>query len=65
MLCLRKIRVLHVLAFFETASTWWFQDILLLIFMPRCFAVLCRALFSRMGRPLSMYSFLFYIDLGL
>ena len=33
-LCLRKIRVLHVLAFFETASTWWFQDSLLLIFMP-------------------------------
>ena len=39
MLHLRKIMVL--LAFFVTASTWWFKDSLLLIFMPRCFAVLC------------------------
>ena len=38
-LCLRKIRV--VLAFFVTASIWWFQDRLLFIFMPRCFAMLC------------------------
>ena len=37
---LRKARVLF--AFFVIASTWWFQDSLLLMFTPKCFAVLCR-----------------------
>ena len=54
-LCLRKIRVL--LAFFVTASIWWFQDSLLLIFLPSCFAVLCSR--SPGWVAMSMSNFLF------
>ena len=61
MLRLRKIRVL--LAFFVTASTWWFQDSLLFIVMLRCFAVLC----SRSPGLVALCQCLVfsYFDLGL
>ena len=39
---LRKARPPRVLfPFFVIASTWWFQESLLLMLTPRCFAVLC------------------------
>ena len=60
-LCLRKIRVL--LAFFVTASIWWFQGRLLFIFMPRCFAMLCSR--SPWWVALCQCLVFSYFDLGL